>query len=534
MPNKDKTKKKKKELHIPIKAIFCGLVFFVELILVILLAYFAITINAVGDYIYVPTILLLIIDFILGIFILNTKVQVDFKVSWVIVVLIFPFAGAILYILFANKITTKKKKELRFSKLNKFLSSTKCDSTDVINEIKVNNEDVANIVTYIDKSCLASVHKNSEVKYYNYGQKGFPVILDELKKAKKFIFLEYFIISNGIMFGSILDILKEKAKEGLDVRIIYDDFGSNKGKMPNIFKEATKNGIKCLSFNRVRPVLDIRQNNRDHRKIIVIDGVVGFTGGCNLADEYINEEVRFGDWRDNICLVKGEAVDGLTSLFVSTWNLLYKRKNKEEPLDFNIHSFKENNEELHTKVNCSGYVSIFGEVPFDGEDGAKSVILSMISKAKKSIKISTPYLILDSELTTALCVAAKSGIDVSIVTPGIPDKKIVNFMTKSYYPALMFAGCKIYEYTPGFNHAKIVLIDDEYALTGTTNLDYRSLYLHFENCIFLYQNECIKDIKNDLDDMITSSTLQDKNKYINASGFKRIIWGLLRLIAPLI
>lgn len=213
MPKKDKRKKKKKELHLPIKALFCGLVFFVELILVILLAYFAITINAVGDYIYVPTILLLIIDFILGIFILNTKVQVDFKVSWVIVVLIFPFAGAILYILFANKITTKKKKELRFSKLNKFLSSTKCDSTDVINEIKVNNEDVANIVTYIDKSCLASVHKNSEVKYYNYGQKGFPVILDELKKAKKFIFLEYFIISNGIMFGSILDILKEKAKE---------------------------------------------------------------------------------------------------------------------------------------------------------------------------------------------------------------------------------------------------------------------------------------------------------------------------------
>ncbi len=529
-----KKKKKKKVIHFPIKAFFCALVFFIELLLVILLAYFAITINAVGDYVYIPVILLFIVDFILGIFILNTKVQVDFKLSWVIVVLIFPFAGAILYILFANKITTKKKKELRYSKLNQYLISNKSDCKETIEEIKNENEEVASIAKYIDESCLSSIFKNSEVSYYNYGQKGFPFILEELKKAKRFIFLEYFIIANGVMFDAILDILKEKAKEGIDVRIIYDDFGSNKGRMPKTFKDARKNNIKCLSFNRLRPILDIRQNNRDHRKIIIIDGVIGFTGGCNLADEYINEEIRFGDWRDNICMVKGEAVDCLTSLFLSTWNILYSKKFNEQPLSFNEHCFKNNSDLMDKSITFSGYTTIFGEVPFDGEDGAKSVILSMISKAKKSIKISTPYLILDSELLTALSVAAKSGVDVSIVTPGIPDKKIVKFMSQSYYPTLIFAGCKIYEYTPGFNHAKVVLIDDEYALTGTVNLDYRSLYLHFENSIFLYKNNCLKDIVNDLDEMINASQLQDKNKYLNASIFKRIIWGILRLIAPLI
>lgn len=533
MKKKTETGLKKKKTF-PIRAIVAAFFFFIEVLCLIALVYFAVTLQVLSSFWWVPVIILFVLDFVLSIFILNTKVQVDFKLSWLVVVIILPFGGALLYLLFANKITTKKKKQLRFNKINKYLMNAKTDDTEFLNEIKEIDSNVYLISNYIDNNAFNSVYKNTEVNYYRYGQLGFPHMLEELKKAKRFIFLEYFIIEDGEMFNSIYKILVEKAKEGLDVRLIYDDFGSVSGVKRFFYKKATKDGIKCFAFNKVRPALDIRQNSRDHRKILIIDGVRGFTGGCNLADEYINKKKRFGDWRDNIVMFKGEAVNGLTALFLSSWSLMYKKEKDYKRDIFKKYSYYQNKELLTEDIKSSGYTQFMGELPFDGEDCAKTIILQMILKAKKSVKISTPYLILDNDIVNALTVAAKSGIDVSIVTPGIPDKKMVYTMSRSYYSILLISGVKIYEYTPGFNHAKIVTVDGEMSFTGTINLDFRSFYLHFENGVFLYKNDCQKDIDDDLNDMISKSKKIRENKYLKINIFRKIWWGILHIIAPLI
>ena len=530
---KDKKVLKKKKMF-PGRAIFCIGMFFLEVLAIIALVYFIITLQLFSDYWFIPFFALFAIDVVLAIFIMNSRVQVDFKLSWIVVLILFPFGGALIYLLFANKITTKKKKELRYNKINKYLMKAKVDSTEVLNEVEKENEDAYAIANYIDNNAFNSLYKNTEVTYFRYGQYGFPHMLEELKKAKKFIFIEYFIIENGEFFDSIYEILVEKAKEGVDVRLIYDDWGSVMNVKKHFYKECAKQGIKCFSFNSIRPLIDIRQNSRDHRKIMVIDGVRGFTGGCNLADEYINKVKRFGDWRDNIVMIKGEGVNGLTSLFLSSWSLMYKKEKDHSRDAFEQYSYETNKYLLTDNLKPSGYIQAVGEVPFDGEECARNVILNMISRAKKSIYISTPYLILDTELITALQNAAKSNINVCIVTPGIPDKKIVNSMGKSYYSSLLTAGVKIYEYTPGFNHAKVVVVDEEMAFTGTVNLDFRSLYLHFENGVFLYKNDCIKDIQSDLEDMVKDSKKVKESTYLKVNIFKKIRRGILHIIAPLI
>ncbi len=530
---KNKKALKKKKIF-PGRVIFCAGMFFLEVALLIALVYFVVTIQLFSDYWYIPFLLLFVIDFVLAVFIMNSRVQVDFKLSWIVVLILLPFGGALIYLLFANKVTTKKKKELRHNKINKYLCSAKVDSTETLNELEKDNIDAYAISNYIENNALNSLYKNTEVTYYRYGQYGFPHMLEELKKAKRFIFIEYFIIESGEMFDSIYEILLQKVKEGVDVRLIYDDFGSVKGVEKHFYKECAKQGIKCFAFNNIRPFLDIRQNSRDHRKIMVIDGVRAFTGGCNLADEYINKEERFGDWRDNIVMIKGEGVNGLTALFLSSWSLMYKKEKDHTRDDFKIYCYETNKDLLTETINTSGYIQAVGEVPFDSEESARNVILSMISRAKKSIYISTPYLILDSELITALQNAAKSNVNVCIVTPGIPDKKIVNSMGKSYYSELLTSGVKIYEYKPGFNHAKVVIVDEIMAFTGTVNLDFRSLYLHFENGVFLYKNDCLKEIQSDLEDMIKVGRKVKESTYLKVNIFRKIRWGILHIIAPLI
>lgn len=475
------------------------------------------------------TIVLYLLNIILSLFIISTKAQVDFKISWLIVVNLVPIAGPLFYFIFANKITTRSKKKNRFLKIDSHKKSYYKECSAELDLVKEADYNYYRIFNYINKESKYSLYTNTLLSYYKVGEEGFPNMLEELKKAKKFIFIEFFIVESGEMFNPIFDILAQKVKEGVDVRFIYDDFGSVRTVGSNFYKLLRNVGIKSFAFNRIRPSADIRQNSRDHRKILVIDGVCGFTGGINLADEYINKKVRFGHWKDNVVMLKGEGVEGLTRIFLSNWTLASNAP-KEDILPF---LYRSNIEYLCEYCQNKSFVLPFGDVPFDNHDIGRNAYLMMIQKAKDSITISTPYLIPDTELLTALKIASASGVRVKIITPGIPDKKIIYQCTRSYYAELLAAGIEIYEYTPGFNHTKLMVIDDELAITGTINFDFRAFYLNFENAILVYNDPIIKKMSADLEGMIEKSTKQIKEKYLNAPIYKRIYRSILKVLAPL-
>jgi len=488
-----------------------------------------------NQYVWVPSLIIFLFDLILAVFIANSKVEASFKISWLVVVVSMPLMGGIFYFLFANKITTKKMREQRINVVDEFMLNTRPDSKKEISALKKENVDAGSIAEYIYLNAYNGVYQNTNVEYYKIGDLSKEPMINELKKAKKFIFIEYFIMQSGDFFDAIFDVLKQKAEEGVDVRMIYDDFGCSSKMSSFFYVEVRKAGIQCHPFNYIRPFLDFRQNNRDHRKIIVIDGVVGFTGGINLADEYINKGSKFGLWKDNCVMLKGEGVNGLTNIFLSNWGLVSKDRKETNTLETaNNYSYLFNKElDLRQNKISSGFVVPFGEEPFDGEETARNVFLQMICRANKYIYISTPYLILDEELISALSIAAKSGIDVRIITPGTPDKKIIYQCTRSYYSVLFLNGVRIYEYTPGFNHEKIMVVDGIMAETGTVNFDFRSLYLHYENGIFFYGGQEIKDMDEDLKHMLSESHEVDYRSYLHAPLHRRIWWSILRILAPL-
>ncbi len=519
-------RRKKKNLHLRFFLVL--LAFLIETGLVIFLIFALINFESYRYYYLIPLCVILVLNFVLGIFATNTKVSVDYKLSWIVTILIFPFLGAMLYIMFAHKITTKRRKKLMNNRHKQYLKKYKFDDKIYLEKLKNENEDSYMISKYLDY-CGYSLYSDSEFTYFETGEKGFPHIVDELKKAKKFIFLEFFIIEEGEMYDSIYEILKEKVKEGVKVIFLYDDFGTSQ-KIPTFYyKKVRKDGIECYPFNRISPTINIRQNSRDHKKIIVIDGVVGFTGGSNLADEYINKIERFGYWKDNFLMIKGRAVDGFTLPFISSY---YFASRKE--LNFEDYSFETNKELLQEEIKSNGFVQPYTDIPYDDEDISKNIYLRMINSAKKYIYLSTPYLIPDTELINALNNAAKSGVKVVILTPGIPDKKLVYQITKSYYSEFLVKGVKIYEFTPGFNHEKMMIVDDKMALSGTANFDYRSLYLHFEDGVFIFSSNEILKMKESFLGMIKNSKLQDINDYVNISIIKRWILSFLRIFAPLI
>lgn len=505
------------------------LMFCLETILVICILLLASLFPFAVNYFWIPFLVYIIVNSLNALFIINTNVNTAFRLSWITITIIFPFAGLIIYWLYADKITTKKMKKIRFSTINSELGKGLVIKNDVLNNIQIENQDAYAISNYILKNSFSAPYQNSSLEYFSMGDYVVESMLEELKKAKKFIFMEYFIIEYGSFFDSIYEILKEKAKEGLDVRLIYDDFGSIFKINANFYKKAIKDGIKCYSFNRCRPFMDIRQNNRDHRKMIIIDGVCAFTGGMNIADEYINKVERFGLRKDNCLMIKGEAVNGFTNLFLSNRKLL----ERDKEINHLLYTYESNKCLREENIISDGFIQPFGDVPFDNEETARNVLLQLISRAKKSIYISTPYLVPDDDLISALINASKSGIEVKIITPGIPDKKVCYSLTRSYYGKLAFYGIKIYEYTPGFNHTKLYVIDDKFAVTGTVNFDFRSLYLHFENAVFLYANSKVANMKEDLLNMVEISKKIDDDKYINVGIFKKLYWSILKIFAPL-
>ncbi len=448
------------------------------------------------------------------------------SVSWIIIIMLFPLFGGILYLAIgANLYISPTIKRINTS-TNKMMKLMKQDEK-IIKDINTGDADIAGQIKYITECAKYPIYKNRKgnIEYFSLTDDCYPRMLKELKRAKKFIFLEYFIISSeGVFWNSILEILEQKVKEGVDVRVIYDDMGSVWTLPSNYNRILEKKGIKCVAFNRLIPIIAFLMNNRDHRKIMVIDGEVAFTGGFNLSDEYINKKVRFGHWKDNGILVKGEAVWNFTCMFLKTWNAY-------RPEDKNYEKFLP--EKKYSRKKADGYIAPYGDTPLDNELVGEAIYLNIINQADRYVYIFTPYLIIDNEMIAALTLAAKRGIDVRIVLPGIPDKKIVNSLTKSYYSMLIEDGVKIYEYKPGFIHSKVFVCDDVVATVGTLNLDYRSLYLHFENGVFMYNCDVIKDVKKDCDTTIKKSHLVTK-KECRTGILKGVGQAVLRVFAPLL
>lgn len=370
------------------------------------------------------------------------------------------------------------------------------------------------------------VYDNTEIQYYSCGEKFFPCFLEELEKAERFIFMEYFAFSEGKMWNTILEILKRKAAQGVEVRFLYD--GTCSFKNPYNYAETLKSyGIHARAFNQIRPVLSTVQNNRDHRKITVVDGHTAFTGGINLEDIYINEEERYGYWKDTVIKLRGDGVKSFTAMFLQSWNLYSNKGEEDYPRYLSPVSLQ------HREGKPAGFVIPYCDSPLDKDNTGESVYMDILYNAKRYVHIMTPYLILDNEMITALTYAARRGVDVKILMPGIPDKPYAFAVAKTFYPELLKAGVKIYQFQPGFLHAKSFVADDEKAVVGTINLDYRSLYLHFECAAFFCHMEAVNSVEEDFQQTLRRSRRITLKTCKNEKTGTKIYGRLLHLIAPL-
>ena len=470
-------------------------------------------------YFYAGSVLL---SLLITLGIINSKSNPAYKIAWLIPILLFPVFGGLVYLLFGSDRTGRY--------LRKKLQGIGTEMDNVIGEAYRRSgaeqlpPDAANQSRYISHCAYCPPYQNTTTEYLPLGEVKFERMVEELKKAKHYIFLEYFIIQEGKMWNTILDILRQKAAEGVDVRVIYDDMGCIMILPTGYDKTLEQMGIKCRIFNPFVPILSSRFNTRDHRKICVIDGNVGFTGGINLADEYINAYEKHGHWKDTSILLKGEAVFNLTVMFLSMWDYLDGTAGKTDYSRYYPTVWDE---------NAKGYVQPFADNPLDDEAVGETVYLNLINKAKRYVYITTPYLILSSEMFTALTSAAKCGVDVRIITPHVPDKWYVHAVSRSHYQPLIEAGVKIYEYTPGFIHAKTFVVDDDYAVVGTINLDYRSLYLHFECAVWMYQTPSVAQVRDDFFKTQQISQEITLEECRSLSFPRRLGRSVLRVFAPL-
>ncbi len=491
--------------------------------LTIMLIEFLLVIGAVVALtIFVPYFYIAVVftQLAVAIMIINSKDNPDYKSPWLFFVLLIPIIGFMSYFMFYSRELTKGQSK-RISFQNKV--SIDFDDSKNMNQLEKQNRRAFEQVTVLKKFSYTHLYKNTKIDYLPDGKAYFDSLLQDLEKAEEFIFMEYFIIENGFFWNSVLDVLEEKVRNGVDVKIVYDDIGCMKKLPSRYYKTLTKRRIETVPFSKLKGQANNRFNNRSHRKMTIIDGKIAYTGGINIADEYINEIEKFGHWKDCGIRLEGQAVGEMTKLFIVDFNLNSKHKIEETEKYF-----------VDYKVENEGFCVPFGDGPKPAYKYrvSKTLILGLINQAKKSVCITTPYLIIDTELEQALENAAFRGVDVKIITPHIPDKRSIFLITKSYYPKLLQAGVKIYEYAPGFIHSKIYVVDDKYALIGTVNMDYRSLVHHFENSVFICEHEVIKDIANDF-----NTTLQDSveifEENTKANIFSRFIWSLLNIFAPL-
>lgn len=463
----------------------------------------------------------IVLAVIVALDITNANMNTSFKLAWMITVLIFPIFGTPLYLIF-SKSRNNRRIGKRFKNYREMMRHTMPSDEDNIAEIAKDDPEIARNLKYIEQTAFAPVYKNTSTKYFSVGEEYYAQLLRELNRAERFIFIEYFIIEPGKMLDSVINILKEKVSEGVEVRFMFDDLGSA-SKIPKDYEKYLQSlGFSVSVFNRIRPSPDTFLNYRDHRKIVVIDGNTAFTGGINLADEYINEVQRFGHWKDTGIMIKGDAVTKMTETFLQLWH--YSRG--ESCVDYADYQSTE-------KCESDGYVQPFADGPSSDDLTVELCYMGLINTATKNLYVMTPYLILDGEMTTALCHAAKSGVDVRIITPKIPDKKLVFAVTRSNYRTLLDSGVRIYEYTPGFIHAKTVCADGKMCVVGTANFDFRSFYFHFENCVLTYKSSCVKDAEADFIETMNKSE-EVTVEWLNKRGAPyKLLQAVLKVFSPL-
>lgn len=458
------------------------------------------------------------------IYIINRDEPTDFKMTWIILICLFPVLGALIYVFVMGNFggIGLKAKLGRSMEETKGLLETNKETKEALQDCPVSFRGFAH---YMEHTAGFPAYHNSSVVYYPLGEDKFADLKEELRKAQRFIFLEYFIIERGIMWDGVLEILKEKVKEGVEVRVMYDGMCSIMLLPYKYPRELERYGIRAKMFAPIVPFLSTTQNNRDHRKIVVIDGKVAFTGGVNLADEYINEVKRFGHWKDVAVKITGDAVRSFTVMFLQMWNVSEWSKEDYEAYLKNI--------VFEKPLFHDGFVIPYGETPTRSTEVGKKVYESMIQRASRYVHIMSPYFIVDREFLETMRYASRRGVEVAMILPNIPDKKVVYYIARTFYPELLEAGIKVYEYTPGFIHAKAFVADGECAAVGTINLDYRSFYHHFECGACFYGNLAVAKVEADFQDTVKKCREVTPDYYKKLPLYQKIVGRIFRLAAPL-
>ena len=490
-------------------------------------------------------IVLKIMSIIFVIYLMGKDDNSTYRMGWIFLIMLWPVVGVLGYLFFGGKKPTKKMKK-RTDSVRQDIMTYLVQNDTVAEKFRSENKRCWQTGEYIYKYSFYPYHHNSKAKYYECGEKMFDDMLKAIERAEKYIFLEYFIIDEGIMWSEILERLVMKAEEGVKIRIIYDDMGCV-ALLPWDYKkylEGLHDNIECMVFNQIRPFLDMVMNHRDHKKILVVDGKVGFTGGINIADEYINKKEKYGYWKDTGIKIEGDAVVNFVMMFLENWRsnvvdsvdvrFFLPEKGEKDKLHEVQHAEREPGEKKYEEKKCeeNAFVQPFVHTPFGKEAVAEQVYIDLLNQARDYVYIYTPYLIIANEMRSALCLAAKRGVDVKIVVPGVPDKKLVYRLTRANYKTLLNVGVKIYEYAPGFLHGKSYVCDDKVAVLGTINMDFRSLYLQFECGVFLYGSEVIYDMRRDCEETLKKSyeiTLTNRKNNI----FDKLLVGILRVFSPL-
>lgn len=477
-----------------------------------------------SEYFIQIYVLLITLSVLMSIYLVNKDDNPTYKLTWVLLIMALPVFGGLIYLLFGGQKVPKELRK-RDSEAVANYQEMLWQNTEIMESLQLEDPIAHKQANYLWHNAIFPIYRHTETTFFKIGEEKFAAMVEELKKAEKFIFLEYFIIAPGIMWDTILGILVDKVKQGVEVRVMYDDAGCITTLPNEYYKILEKLGIKAKVFNPIRPRLAIQMNNRDHRKILVIDGKVGMTGGINLADEYINKIDRFGHWKDCSVMIKGEAVWNFTLMFLQFWNY-------DEAVKDDVYKYKADQKDFIT-IKDDGYVQPYSDSPTDDENVGEYTHINMINGANTYVYATTPYLVIDNEMKTALIMAAKNGVDVRILVPHIPDKWYVFMITRYNYQALLEAGVQIYEYTPGFVHGKTFVVDDKMAVVGTVNMDYRSYYLHYECGVWFYRSSVVMDVKNDYLETLKKSHCVTLEECKNVRLPVRMLRSILNLFSPM-
>ncbi len=466
-----------------------------------------------------------IFTFIVVLYLFNNSMDSSAKLTWMLLIALLPVPGAIMLSISQTNIGHRMQNSLVRAQIDETAGILK-QPRNVMDEISRDGSGTDSLCRYLNKTGCFPIYDRTKVTYFPLGENKFDAMLKELEKAEKFIFMEYFIIEEGYMWGRILDILMRKAREGVEVRVMYDGMCEISTLPDDYWKLLEKHGIRAKAFSPIIPVVSTHYNYRDHRKILVIDGRVAFNGGVNLADEYINRKERFGHWKDTAVMLEGDAVKSFTLMFLQMWYVGEKDPDYSSWLDSSA-------DIPQTPQESAGCVMPYCDSPLDAYKAGEAVYKDILDRAASYVHIMTPYLILDGELETALRFAAQRGVDVKLIIPGIPDKMLAYALAKRHFRSLHDAGVKIYEYAPGFVHAKVFVSDDIKAVVGTINLDYRSLYHHFECATYMYKTDCIRDIEEDFQNTLTKCRVVTDEMIRKEKISTRLLGYVMKAIAPL-